>query len=62
MHPINEKRMWFSEEKKYMHFGVKFLLILWPDLVGAIGFLEAVDIYYKKNSCTSYLEIISKSP
>ena len=50
VHSINKKN---SDFLKNMHFWVNnlfseiqnFLQILWSDLVGAIDFLEAVDVY-----------------
>ena len=49
VHSINEKRADFL---KNIHFGVKnhfsgilkFLQIFWSDLVGAIVFMDAVDV------------------
>ena len=49
MHSINERRIRFSQKyafwgKTYFLGFLKFLQICRSDLVGAIGFLEAVDM------------------
>ena len=51
MHSINENQIKFSETyafgvKIQFSLVLKFLRIPWSNLVSAIGFSEAVDIYY----------------